>query len=293
MKILFVTLVILFGAVAGVLLEGSYRWNARTRNLVARLFERGVVSDSPVYEEACLKDVPPVVARYFRAVLRNGQPIVRTARLEQRGFFLVRPAPDGWRPFVATDYFATHPTGFVWDARIRIGPALHIRVRDALVAGKGSMRASALSILPVVSVEGTPEITSGALHRYLAEAVWFPTALLPSQGVKWTALDDRSARATITVGTTTEWLDFRFGPDNLVSGIFAARFRLVNGHPVRTPWQGRFSGYAEQGGMRLPMAGEVEWLLPEGPQLYWRGEITKVHFEYEQEGQTIRSRTAA
>jgi hypothetical protein len=32
--------------------------------------------------------------------------------------------------------------------------------------------------------------------------------------------------------------------------------------------------------MRIPTAGEVEWLLPEGPEVYWRGEITNIDFEY-------------
>jgi hypothetical protein len=30
------------------------------------------------------------------------------------------------------------------------------------------------------------------------------------------------------------------------------------------------------------MAGEVEWLLPQGPQTYWRGEITGIAFEFRQ-----------
>ena len=28
----------------------------------------------------------------------------------------------------------------------------------------------------------------------------------------------------------------------------------------------------------IPLAGEGEWLLPERPQVYWRGEVTQVTF---------------
>jgi hypothetical protein len=28
--------------------------------------------------------------------------------------------------------------------------------------------------------------------------------------------------------------------------------------------------------MRIPTTGEVEWLLAEGPQVYWRGRITEI-----------------
>jgi hypothetical protein len=36
--------------------------------------------------------------------------------------------------------------------------------------------------------------------------------------------------------------------------------------------------YAEHGGMLVPMRGEVEWLLPEGPQVYWKGRIVGAAF---------------
>ena len=34
-------------------------------------------------------------------------------------------------------------------------------------------------------------------------AAWYPTALLPRQGVRWEAVDDRSARATLEEGDVT------------------------------------------------------------------------------------------
>jgi len=221
------------------------------------------------------------VVRYFRAVLREGQPIVLRVHVSQQGDFLVRPSGNGWRPFVATQHFATRPAGFVWDARIRVAPGLGIHVRDAFVEGTGSMLASFMGFGRMVSVEGTPEIAAGALHRYLAEAVLFPTALLPGQGVVWTPLDDSSARATLSAAATTVSLDFRFGADGLVRSVFTpARARDVDGRAVATPWQGRWSDYEGREGMRVPRAGEVEWLLPEGPQLYWRGRIIEIAYEH-------------
>lgn len=147
------------------------------------------------------------------------------------------------------------------------------------------MRASAMGLFPLMHVEGTPEIAAGALLRYLAEAVWMPTALLPSQGMMWTALDDASARATFTSGATTVSLDFHFGADGLVERVFTdARPRGVEGRFVPTPWQGRFHHYEYVHGSRIPFRGEVEWLLPEGPRPYWRGCITAAAFEYEVQG---------
>jgi hypothetical protein len=106
-------------------------------------------------------------------------------------------------------------------------------------------------------------------------------ALLPGQGLVWTPLDDSSARATLSAGATNVFLDFRFGPDGLVQSVFTpARARNVAGRAVPTPWQGRWSAYEERGGIKVPMAGEVEWLLPEGPQIYWRGRMIHIEYEY-------------
>ncbi|WP_425532220.1 DUF6920 family protein [Aromatoleum anaerobium] len=48
--------------------------------------------------------------------------------------------------------------------------------------GVGSGQAQLLSAVTVASDRDKPELNSGSLHRYLAEAVWYPTALLPSAG---------------------------------------------------------------------------------------------------------------
>ena len=32
-------------------------------------------------------------------------------------------------------------------------------------------------------------------------------------------------------------------------------------------------------GMRVPLDGEVEWILPEGPRPYWRGHLQDIRFE--------------
>ncbi|HYK03870.1 MAG TPA: DUF6544 family protein [Thermoanaerobaculia bacterium] len=269
-------------ALAGAIVTAAYNSKARVAGLLARLRQRPP-SARATYDAAELAGLPAPVALYFRTVLRDGQPIIRHAWLTQRGEFLVRAEPPVWRPFSATE--AMTVGGFVWNARIRVLPGVAIHVCDSFVAGAGSMRASAMGVFPLMHVEGTPEIATGALLRYLAEAVWMPTALLPSQGMTWIALDDASARATITGGATTVSLDFHFGADGLVERVCTdARPREAGGEFVRTPWQGRFGQYEDVQGIRIPLRGDVEWLLPEGPQPYWRGSVTAAAFEYEVQG---------
>jgi hypothetical protein len=276
---LLVLAALLLGLVGAVLAAGA-RWRSRTAGLVARLQAASEGGVPAVHASGELDGLPTPVARYLRTVLRDGQVIPRRARIEQRGTFAVKATPDGWRPFTAVQQFAARPAGFVWDARIRMAPGLDFLVRDAFVDGRGSMYGTILGLVPVVNVHDTPDIAAGALVRFLAEAVWLPTALLPSQGVRWAPIDAASARATISAGGTTVSLDFHFGADGLVERIHApARGRDVNGTSVPTPWEGRWLAYAERGGVLVPVRGEVAWILPTGPLPYWRGEIGAVAYD--------------
>jgi hypothetical protein len=117
--------------------------------------------------------------------------------------------------------------------------------------------------------------------RFFAEAAWYPTALLPSQGVTWSARDDTSATATLREGPHRLTLTFHFGPDGLVQRVRAeARGRTVGSQIVPTPWEGRWSDYQRRDGMQVPMTGEVAWLLPEGDLPYWRGTITDLRYAF-------------
>ena len=221
--------------------------------------------------------MPEPVARYFRRVLSDGQPMIAVALTAQSGRFRLRDTPEAWRPFSATQTFITRPSGFVWDARIAMGPGVTVRVRDAFTDGIGSMRAALFGVIPLVDAAATPELASGALHRYLAEAVWFPTALLPGQSVVWTPSGRDSATATLTEGGTTVSLEFRFNEHGeIIESFTPSRFREVDGRYVLTPWTVTYNDYAVTSGVRIPLSGEVAWWLDGGRFVYWRGRVTTI-----------------
>ena len=65
--------------------------------------------------------------------------------------------------------------------------------------------------------------------------------------MRWEAVDDSSAHATLTDGPLTLKLLFRFNADGLIDTVRAeARGRLVDGKTVTAPWQGRYWSYAMQ-----------------------------------------------
>ena len=117
--------------------------------------------------------------------------------------------------------------------------------------------------------------------RYFAEMVWYPTALLPSQGVRWTAVDAHSATATLVDGPISLTLPFRFDEAGLVASVHAdARRAGVGKDMVILPWDCRVSSYQLRNGMMVPTHGEAAWLKPQGRQAYFIGELTSMAYEF-------------
>jgi hypothetical protein len=272
----------LAGCVAGVFVYGVWRWKRETKYLRARLEAARLPIVPATYDAREIESLPPAVRRYFRAVLQDGQPIVAGVRLSQDGQFRQNEQEDAWRPFKATQVFTTRPPGFDWDARIRMVPGMTAFVHDAYVAGDGLLHAEALGLITVADVRGTPAAAEGELLRYLAEAVWYPTALLPSQGVRWEATDGSAARATLTDGTTTVTLAFCFASEGLITSLKAeSRFRgIIDGVTKFAPWHGRFWSYEFRDGMRIPLEGEVAWQMPTGLSPYCRVRVREISYEF-------------
>lgn len=223
--------------------------------------------------------LPPPVARYFATVLASGVRPVLRATLRHRGDFALKP--NEWKPFTSRQLYSTAPRGFVWDAEIAALPLVAIRVRDSYVGGEGATTASLGGVIPIVDSRGGGALGDASLLRYLAEAAWLPTALLPSEGVEWTAIDDSTARATLADGDHRVSMDVHFGAEGGIVRVTAHRGREVDGRIVPTPWEGRFSDeMLTVDGLRIPSSGEVAWLLPEGRFAYWRGRVTEARYEF-------------
>lgn len=271
----------LIGAGVGLaFLSDHSKWNCETARLVANLKKSNAPSRPKTVLFEDFENLPAPVARYFRFALKENQPVVRTARIRHVGKFNLN---DKWIPFESVQDFSANPPAFVWDAQMRMNPLMPVRVRDSYANGKGMMQAKIFSVFTVMNADGDDEkLASGALQRYLAESAWQPTALLPGENLKWTAIGENRALATLTDAGVTVSLEFAFNETGEIVGVFSpARYKEINGEYKPFPWAGRFWSYAERGGMMIPLEGEVEWRMPEGNAPYWRGRVTEAEYEFE------------
>lgn len=271
-------LTVMAGVAAVAMLHGARRWKSRTRAMRDRLEAARVPMDPPLFDSRELADLPAPVQRYFRKVLRDGMPMIAAVNVEHTGTFNMSEGVVRWMPFTSTQRVVTRRPGFDWDARIAWFPGIPVRVHDAYVAGEGILRAAVFGIFNIANLRDTGELARGELLRFFAEAAWYPTALLPSQGIRWETVGECSARATLVDGDIAVTLLFSFHEDGLIDTIRAeARGRKPG---VSMPWQGRFWNYHIRDGMRVPLEAEVAWLTPEGAKPYWRGRIIGMNYEY-------------
>lgn len=133
---------------------------------------------------------------------------------------------------------------------------------------------------PSGSHSGRPELNSGALHRYLAEAAWYPTALLPTDTLRWTTLDDDKAQATLSHGSDSVSLEFRFNAAGEISGVYTpGRWeRFSAGYRLRA-WEGHFHGYERKANMLVPTGAEVGWYHAGCWQKVWSASVVESSYE--------------
>lgn len=228
-----------------------------------------------------LSHLPDIVQRFFCMAVQDKQAVVERVEVMHQGTFNMGKDKESWKPFTSAQIVITSRPGFDWYGKIKMAPGLWAWVHDAYVAGEGRLTASLSGIIPLMNMRDKKELAEGELMRYLAEAVWYPTALLPSQGVQWQTEDAHSAWASLIDGDISVSLLFTFNDRGEITRVYSpARGRFDGKNYIPTPWQGRFWDYQERNGMRIPLQGEVAWLTESRAKPYWRGRIITTHYDF-------------
>ena len=281
LKSVLVGVVVLIVASVALVLYGKARWNAGTTQLLYRLDAAQVHSGLKFFKASELEGLPAPVKRYFQTVLKDGQPIITAATVQHTGTLNMSATAENWKPFTSTQRVITNRPGFDWDARVMLSPGIAAHIHDAYIAGSGLLKVAVFGLIPIANLPEKADLSKGEFMRFCIEAPWYPTALLPSQGVVWHSVDAQSADAVFTDAGITVNLRFGFGADGLITTIFAAeRGRLLGEKLTQAPWQARYSNYAERNNMVIPFQSEAAWLLPDGIKTYYRGLMTTTNYEF-------------
>lgn len=207
-----------------VVLFAGITWRQReTTRRVDELRRPANTERKGVFTADDLEGLPAPVRAYFENTLQEGQPYIDSVRVKQDGKLRLGDASSSWKPFTATQHVTVDPPGFFWNAAISLVPFVSLHIRDLFRDGDGSAEVSLYGIVPLDRAGPSQELNEAELARYLAEAVWYPTALLPSEGVQWEPVDERTAKATIDHGDVSASLTFSFNEDDEVTRIYTEK----------------------------------------------------------------------
>ncbi len=278
-----IKIALLVAALAAAAVWLARLWQQRALAAIVNTVERSAKTRKP--REAgvlSIDSLPPPVARYLNHALSTEKRRLVVARYRQVGTLRTDTRSERWMNFTASQVISPSLSEFVWDARVSVIPLLHLRVIDSFVGGCGAGQVALLSAVPIGSAGGTMEMNSGSLHRFLAEAVWYPTALLPSSVLSWEPVDDARALATLTHSAISVSLEFRFNQRDEVESIYTpGRWGSFDGGYKQVAWEGKFRDYAKRDGLLVPTRGEVGWYTDGDWGSVWRGSVVSAKLEFE------------
>lgn len=254
-------------------------WNSmRFGRRVAREVREMNARPGPTAPTAPQARVPPPVERYLGKAIDGRGTAIRSVRLRHRGSF--RPSLSGsWLPIRGEQYFTSDPPAFIWWGRVKMAPGLWIDARDRAVDGHGNMFVTAESSVTIANSSG-PELDQGALLRLLGEMVWFPTVFRDERYVRWSAVDDRRARATLHVNGRTVSGVFEFDSDGLPAKFSAERYRDLGGsRNALTPFIGQLDDFRRVEGVLVPYRVVAAWIVDGKTAEYARFEIQQLEFD--------------
>ena len=244
--------------------KSEQRINKRVRNLFLK-------SDNHVHRtftHASINNLPEPVQRYFKTVLKEGQPYINCIRLRHTGKFKTNLHKD-WVNITGEEYFTTVNPGMLWIGRTKWFTAV-----DAYIGGKGSLTVWLLSVVKIADSHGV-KYTQGELLRWLGESVWFPTNLLPGENLRWTAIDNNTARLNFTLKSCTVFYIVTFGESGEITQLETKRYM---GDKNLETWIGRLSDYRKHDGVLIPTLIEAAWNL-EGTEFpYARFEVSQIEY---------------
>lgn len=262
-----ITLIII-GTLLLVLLLGNITMRLKFKKQIKVLYENTENISAQTYSVSLLNDLPEPVQRYFKLVLKDGQPYISSARLEHTGVFKTDLKKD-YIKIKGEQYFSVVKPQFIWKGTTLIFTAI-----DRYVTDQGSLKVFLLNLFKVVDSKGST-LDEGELQRWMAESVWFPTNLLPSEMVKWTAIDANSAKLSFHYKEISFEFIVIFNAIGEITTMQTERFMT---NEKRETWLCKMSNYKEANGIVIPFSAEVIWLLPAGDYSYAKFEVQKIKY---------------
>ncbi|SMD45926.1 hypothetical protein SAMN00777080_4599 [Aquiflexum balticum DSM 16537] len=244
---------------------------------ITYIFDESVTQNRKIIRKDMIVDLPSPVQNWLENCGIVGKPAIGNVQMEQLFEIKLKPDQKNWYSTKAKQYITANPPSFIWTARMQVMPLVYASGRDKFIDGKGEMLFKLLSIFPVANDGNNPEINEAALQRFLGEIVWIPSAALEKY-IKWEAIDNNSAKATLSYQGTSGSGIFTFNEKGEVEKYTAMRYMGSGPDAKRFEWYIDIAENKEMNGIIVPNKCSATWVLPSGEWTWTEIEVLKINF---------------
>jgi hypothetical protein len=252
-----------------VFIAGTINLSNRFHQQVKTLFSLSQNISASKYSYAQLAGLPAPVQRYFKHVLKEGQPYISYVSLKHDGQFKTG-LDKGWINIKGEQYFTTQKPGFIWK-----GTTSMFTARDMYIADEGRLVVLLLNVFKVADGKGA-NFNEGELQRWLGENVWFPTNLLPGEYISWTAINDSVAQLSFNYKDIAFAYRVSFNAAGEIATMETTRFMEAG---VLETWIITLNDYKAFNGIIVPTECEVLWRLKRGDYPYARFHVKEIVYD--------------
>lgn len=257
---------------------GEFSFKNMVRNEVDHLVKLANENISDILTEQKIANLPCAVQKWLKCSGMINRHEIKSVYLKQKAFVKMSPEQVQWKSAVAEQYFTTQSPSFVWTLRSKIFPLVEVVERDKFQDGKGEMLIKILSIFPVSEYKNNEKINIVTIQRYLAEIVWFPSAVI-SPYIKWESINDSSAKATITYKGITSSGIFFFDLSGCFKKFSAMRFMSGEEDAQLKEWIIEVKETEVRNGIKIPTKMTATWKLDTGDWTWLLLEIMDVSYD--------------
>ncbi|MBK7104610.1 MAG: hypothetical protein IPH62_04945 [Ignavibacteriae bacterium] len=225
-----------------------------------------------------IENQPKLIKKYFKTVIDDSSQIPNFITLNQSGEIKTEENSN-WLKIKSAEYFTTQKPNLLLDAEIGNSKFFWIEIVDSYLKSKGNTLIKINSSVTIGDSWGI-EIDKSNLFKYLSEAVYFPSSLLPSENLIWNILDSNIAEIKFTNSKTSVVAKLFFSENETINKIETLdKFRPMNDNYKESLFTIYFSDYKKYNSFLIPTYCEVEWELEKGKFKFGKFKIDNIKYE--------------
>jgi hypothetical protein len=213
------------------------------------------------------QNLPTPVENYFKTVLTEKSKSIQFTTYKYKGSFIPSLEDD---PMMidGIGYYNIKNPSFIWQGRIKM-----MNIVEQYKKNIGSTKIELLDIFSVVD-RIDKENNKAQYLRWIVESVLYPTNLLPSQYIKWEAIDDNHAKLITNFNNINHEIIVTF-KNGYIEQLSTNRFY---GENAFKQWSVNVDNYKQHSIYKVPTHITMSWKLDNQHHTYLDYYITKIDF---------------